>query len=232
MIITLHLFCWGLGRKAGRAVGKWLLRTNVFFYILRPLLARAASVGIKAVSGCRCPPASSQLDFKAPTEFSRSKKSNLLFGPSLKSANSGTGGNTSRYWITRRACAENFLENVSKLGPLLKMLAAICRGEMKAWQELMREEDIWPGVTFKWVWCDVHPRCIEASPAEDEIICHNSLVVNDGFMTSLLVSHRQVVDENERKLKTTKIQAVACLMEIQRVFNGNTTFLFSYLGRK
>ena len=33
MIITLHLFCWGLGRKAGRAVGKWLLRTNVFFFI-------------------------------------------------------------------------------------------------------------------------------------------------------------------------------------------------------
>ena len=49
------------------------------------------------------------------------------------------------------------------------MLAAICRGEMKAWQELMREEDIWPGVTFKWVWCDVHPRCIEASPAEDNL---------------------------------------------------------------
>ena len=112
------------------------------------------------------------------------------------------------------------------------MLAAICRGEMKAWQELMREEDIWPGVTFKWVWCDVHPRCIEASPAEDGIICHNSLVVNGGFMTGLLVSHRQVVDENERKLKTTKIQALTCLMETQRVFNGTTTFLFSYLGRK
>ena len=111
------------------------------------------------------------------------------------------------------------------------MLAAICRGEMKAWQELMRE-DIWPGVTFKWVWCDVHPPCIEASPAEYEIICHNSLVVNGGFMTGLLVSHRQVVDENERKLRTTKIQALACPMETQRLFNGNTNFLFSYLGRK
>ena len=91
------------------------------------------------------------------------------------------------------------------------MLAAICRGEMKAWQELMRE-DIWPGVTFKWVWCDVHPPCIEASPAEYEIICHNSLVVNGGFMTGLLVSHRQVVDESERKLKTLKDTS---LMETQ-----------------
>ena len=86
-------------------------------------------------------------DFKAPTEFSSSKKSNLLSGrfleirklqagppPLQRERQLGAG--------SHGAAAQRTFLKMSKLARLLKMLASICRGEMKACQGKMRE-DIW-----------------------------------------------------------------------------------------